>query len=139
MRDAKLHILQHSLGVDEFGRGRQYRNHFVTGEGSIDHPHCMALVEMGLMTKHAGSALTGGDDLFHVTEAGRRYVVEHSPAPPKLSRSKSRYREYLEADSSYSLGDWLKLRRYEPEANGAISGKRASFVIVDEFADMVPF
>src|SRR6478609_3022343 len=43
----QLHILQHSLGLDEHGRGTMYRSHFVTGEGSKDHADCMALVEAG--------------------------------------------------------------------------------------------
>ena len=132
MTSAKLHMLQHSLGADEFGRGRQYRNHFVTGEGSIDHPHCMALVEMGLMTKHRGSALTGGDDLFHVTDAGKRYMAEQSPAPPKLTRSQTRYHEYLDADSSDSFADWLKRGGYKPRPYVTHDGD----VLAD---DMVPF
>jgi hypothetical protein len=42
-----LHILQHSLGLNEYGRGTFYRNRFVTGEGSIDRLLCMELVELG--------------------------------------------------------------------------------------------
>lgn len=80
--DARLHILQHSLGLNEHGQGRAYRNHFETGPGSTDHAHCMALVESGLMARGVGSALTGGDDLFTVTEAGRAFVAENSPPPP---------------------------------------------------------
>jgi hypothetical protein len=90
-----LHILQHSLGVDKHGQGRQYRNHFVTGEGSIDHPDCSALVRAGLMTRQKGGALTGGDDAFFVTDAGKLYVAENSPPPPKLTRSQQRYRDWL--------------------------------------------
>lgn len=78
-----LHILQHSLGVDRFGRGEQYRNHFVTGEGSVDHPICMEAVERGLMHRRSGDALTGGDDLFTVTDAGKAWVAEHSPKPDR--------------------------------------------------------
>jgi hypothetical protein len=103
-----LHILQHSLGVDRFGRGRQYRNHFVTGEGSLDYPDCQALVAAGLMRRQKGSPLTGGYDAFFVTDEGRRYVSEHSPCPPKLTRSQARYRRYLAADGSLSFGEWLR-------------------------------
>lgn len=106
-RDPLLHILQHSLGVDGFGQGRQYRNHFVTGEGSDDFPHCMALVERGLMTHREGNALTGGDDLFCVTDAGKAFVAEHSPKPPRLTRSQKRYRDYLKADSGGSFAEWI--------------------------------
>ena len=104
----QLHILQHSLGVDQHGRGQQYRNHFVTGEGSIDYPHCMALVEAGLMTQRKGNALSGGDDVFFVTDAGKAYVAEHSPPPPKTTRSQRRYQAYLDSDTSMSFLDWVR-------------------------------
>ncbi|WP_037437843.1 hypothetical protein [Sinorhizobium fredii] len=107
--DAKqLRILQHSLGLDQYGRGTFYRNHFVTGEGSKDHADCMALVAVGFMTVRSGSALSGGDDIFHVTDSGRTAVVANSPEPPKLSPGKQRYLDWLEADCSMSFIDWLK-------------------------------
>ena len=104
----RLEILQHALGVDQYGRGSQCRSHFVTGEGSTDHPDCMALFEAGMMTRRAGATLPfGGDDLFHVTDAGRAFVAEHSPAPPKLTRSQLRYQRWLDADCNMSFGEWL--------------------------------
>ena len=104
----KLHILQHSLGVDQYGRGNQYRRHFVTGEGSIDHPVCMALVDAGLMTRCASSPMTGGDDGFLVTDAGRAWMAENSPAPPKLTRSQQRYQDYLNADCGLSFIEYCR-------------------------------
>jgi hypothetical protein len=89
---ALLHVIQHSLGVDEYGDGDQYRNHFVTGEGSIDYPVCMDAVARGLMSRRDGNPLTGGDDLFLVTAAGRQWMTANSP---KLSRAKRRYRDWL--------------------------------------------
>ncbi|ASY56454.1 hypothetical protein SS05631_c15180 [Sinorhizobium sp. CCBAU 05631] len=80
----------------------------MTGEGSKDHADCMALVELGFMTVRSGSALSGGDDIFRVTDAGRAAVIANSPEPPKISRSKQRYLDYLEADCSMSFIDWLK-------------------------------
>lgn len=71
MSPEQLDILRHSLGLDGNGHGLPYRHHFVTGMDSTDHPHCMALVEMGFMVRHLGNELTGGDDLFLVTDAGR--------------------------------------------------------------------
>lgn len=105
---AQLDILQHSLGVDQYGRGRQYRNHFVTGAGTTDFPHCMALVEAGLMTRRPGTAISGWDDVFTVTRAGVRAVAEHSPTPPKLTRSQRRYQEFLDADCGLKFGEWLR-------------------------------
>jgi hypothetical protein len=108
---ANLHILQHSLGVDQYGRGRRYRNHFCTGPGSTDWNDCNALVADGLMVRRDGSALTGGDYLFTVTDAGQRHVTEHSPAPPKLTRSKQRYQDYLDADTGLSFREWIGTAR----------------------------
>lgn len=90
-----LHILQHSLGVDQHGEGEQYRNHFVTGEGSDDHPDCMALVAAGLMIVRLSPPHMGGMDMFAVTLAGKVYVAEHSPPAPKLTRGQRRYRDWL--------------------------------------------
>jgi hypothetical protein len=108
---AQLHILQHSLGVDKHGRGEQYRNHFVASEGHHDWADLLALVEAGLMTRRAGNQLSGGADVFYVTEAGKRHVAEHSPKPPKLTRSQQRYEDYLAEDSGLRFGEWLKSRR----------------------------
>jgi len=94
--DNKLHILQHSLGVDEYGEGNQYRNHFVTGEGSNDWESCNELVELGMMTVNRNHNLSGGDDCFFVTDAGKNFVLENSPKKPKISRSKQRYTRFLE-------------------------------------------
>lgn len=109
----KLHILQHAIGRDQHGQPRyphnpEFRNHFVTGPGSHDHPTCLELVAEGLMTRSAPSVLTGGDDCFHVTDAGRAWVRENSPPPPKLTRSQRRYEAFLDADSGLTFGEWLK-------------------------------
>lgn len=109
--DEKLHILQHSLGLDRYGQGNTYRNHFVTSNGTHDWPHCQTLVSDGLMSRFPPSALTGGSDCFVVTAAGRAYVAEHSPQPPKLTDGQRRYREFLQADSGLTFGEWLKARR----------------------------
>ena len=104
-----LHIIQHSLGVDQFGQGNQYRNYFVTGEGSVDHPICMEAVGLGLMKiMRAKYELYGGDDMFAVTDEGKAWMAENNPAPPKLTRSQQRYQRYLESDSGVSFGEWMK-------------------------------
>lgn len=104
----QLHILQHSLGVDEYGQGNMYRNHYVG-----DCESCRPLVSLGLMTEHPASELTGGDPLFRVTEAGKKAMIEASPKPPKLTRGQKRYREFLDSgagDCGYTFGTWLKRR-----------------------------
>lgn len=110
LTEEHLHVLQHSIGADEHGRIVRGggRNHFVTGDGSKDHLLCVALVEYGLMTRRPGSAISGGDDIFHVTAAGRLYVERRSPPPPKLTRGQQRYQQFLDEDCGYSFGEWLQ-------------------------------
>ncbi len=110
----QLHILQHSLGVDDYGQGRQYRNHFVTGPESDDFADCRALVEMEFMKDHGPQNLTGGMHTFTVTPAGVDAVAFQSPVPPpqpKLTRSQKRYRDYVDADSGLSFSEWLGITR----------------------------
>lgn len=110
MNEKQLHILQHSLGLDKYGRGTCYRNHFVTGEGSNDHPDCMALVEAGYMGVRKNHPLAGGDDGFWVTELGKIAAREHSPSPPKLTKGQQRYQDYLRYDSSMTFIEYIKYR-----------------------------
>lgn len=109
-RSRRLEILQHAIGANQFGRYERscHRNYFVTGEGSTDHPDCLALVELGFMTRTPGNAITGGGDVFRVTRGGMTYVAENSRTPPKLTRSQRRYLEWLDADSVFTFGEWLK-------------------------------
>lgn len=74
MSKKERHILQHALGISN--GGKEYRNHFVAGEGSTDYPHCESLVEKGYMTRRDGSPLTGGDYVYFVTDAGRQALKE---------------------------------------------------------------
>ena len=111
MPNTKLHILQHSLGLDQYGQGKSYRNYFITGPNSTDYKHCLELVAMGLMRQTVGNSITGGDDVFRVTDAGRQFVASNSPTPPKLTSGQKRYQEFLDADSGLKFGEWLKSRR----------------------------
>lgn len=112
MNAEQLHILQHSLGLDQYGRGAMYRNHFVTGEGSVDYPHCMALVEAGHMNVRKQHPLSGGDDCFWVTDAGKKAVVDNSPAAPKLTRGQQTYRDWMNYDSDMSFIDYAKMKSH---------------------------
>lgn len=108
MNAKQLHVLQHSLWLDQYGRGTHYRNRFITGPGSKDFGHCQALVQAGLMQDHGVRELAGGDHLFTVTEAGRMAVREQSPPAPKLSRGRQRYLEFLSSDCGEGFGIWLR-------------------------------
>lgn len=107
----QLHILRHALGIGDCGTKPPYRNHFVTNVDSSDHPHCMALVERGLMSRRTGNALSGGDDVFSVTADGR---LAAAGTWVKQPRSKQRYADYLHSDSNLPFGEWLRARRYNP-------------------------
>lgn len=113
-----LHILQHSLGLDEYGRTRGgNRNFFGTGEGNPDHVMCEQAVARGLMTKRATRlAFCPHEDVFYVTDAGKAWILEVSPKPPKIPASKSRYRAYLDARdySDMTFAEFLKGRWYLP-------------------------
>lgn len=114
----RLHILQHALGLDGHGRDSRgvlcpdetYRNRFVTDDDSDDGALCIALVADGLMERRAPRKVFDGMSCFMVTEAGRAYVREHSPPPPKVSRGRARYLEYLRVADVYdgTFGDWLR-------------------------------
>lgn len=106
----QLQILQHSLGVDQHGRGPQYRNYYVASEGRHSWAELLELTAAGLMTRHPGSVLTGGADCFLVTDDGKRCVATQSPPPPKLTRSQQRYEDFLDADCGLTFGEWLKSR-----------------------------
>lgn len=112
-----LHVLQHSLGLNKYGQGNQYRNHYVAG--ADDAAKCRELVAMGYMAERPSSELTGGDPLFHVTPAGIDVVALQSPAPPKLTRSQKRYREYLNAADSFK-SFWHFLRYEQAKKRGEI-------------------
>lgn len=110
--DPTLHIIQHSLGCDQYGQGEQYRNRFITGEGSIDHPICLEAVKRGLMKcVRAKYELYGGMDAFVVTDQGKQWMAENSPPPPKLTRSQKRYQAFLNYDGSASFGEFIRWYR----------------------------
>lgn len=104
MTTKQLEILQHSVGVDQYGQGRMYRNHFCAGER--DATDCRELVAQGLMWNWEREGLPYYN--CSVTDAGKAAIREHSPKPPLLTRSQQRYRRFLDADSGYSFIEWLR-------------------------------
>lgn len=109
LTDEQLHILQHSLGVDGFGQGNQYRNRFVTHAHTPDGKLCEELVGLGYMQNHGTMGdLSGGMNCYAVTPKGIDAVALQSPAPPKVSRGKARYQRYLRSEVNETFGEWLK-------------------------------
>ena len=110
MNAEQLHILQHSLGVDEYGQGRIYRDYYCVG---LDDHKTLAvlreLVKAGWM-REGHKTNDGRDQYFHVTQLGISAMKGHSPAAPKLSRSAQRYRDFLNADCGMEFGEYLKWR-----------------------------
>jgi hypothetical protein len=104
----QLEILQHSLGVDRFGQGRQYRNHFCAG--GTDAEVCKELVDLGFMKQHETTSWLPYYNCS-VTTAGKAAMSTASPKPPRLTRSQIRYREFLEADSSMTFFEWIKTEK----------------------------
>ena len=105
-----LHILQHSLGVDQHGRGSHYRNHFATGPTGPDFDLCNQIVAMGFMRDHGPRELTGSMHTFTVTGNGIDAVAVQSPPAPKLTRAQSRYRAWLNEDSGKSFSQYIRRR-----------------------------
>lgn len=111
MTPEQLHILQHSLGVDQYGQGKTYRNHYCVGldEGNATLADIRALVALGWMVE--GHKINEDrDQYFHVTQFGQFAMKTHSPKPPKVSRGRQRYLEFLNADSGMTFGEFLKWR-----------------------------
>ena len=100
-----LQILQHALGLDQYGQGSMCRNHFCAG--GKDEQVCRDLVDAGLMVQVQTTSVFPYYNC-RVTAKGIDYVALNSPAPPKLTRSQERYRKFLNADCDMKFGEWLK-------------------------------
>ena len=72
MNKNEIQIIKHTLGLDY--KKEPFRNHFVTGEGTVDFPICEGLVERGFMIKREHSLLSTGDFVYYVTEEGKKAI-----------------------------------------------------------------
>jgi hypothetical protein len=110
MQNKALDALQHALGRDKYGQPNpsnpDYRNHYVAGPGHDSWEVLLKAVSDGLMVRRKGNAITGGSDVFAVTDAGKAYIAEHSPKPPKLTSAQKRYRDWVKADSYKSFAEF---------------------------------
>lgn len=105
--DKHLHILRHSLGLDDNGRGNQYRNRYVCGPGHHSWSDCLELWERGLMIRHGRRELFGGDYLFMLTAEGKAAVESARPAPTKTTRSQRRMELFRSLDCGLSFREFL--------------------------------
>lgn len=132
-----LHILQHTLGLDQYGQppeGRRpcadddypncYRNNYVIGAEAPDFYLLRELVEAGLMMDAGPKKMLGGMHVFHATRAGFEAVKKHSSPPPKVSKAKRRWRHFCdvrEVCPGLSFGDYLRAPwRAESEARAGV-------------------
>lgn len=108
----QLHILQHSLGVDEREEKRcPYRNHYVAAEGQTELEQ---LVALGMMTPGRAVGWMDPDDrVYRVTEAGRAVALAALPPVPKRTRSQARYRRYMRVADLMSFREFMDAEREE--------------------------
>jgi hypothetical protein len=108
MTTEQLHILQHALGVDSYGLGEQYRNHYVGGA-----EQCRPLVALGYMAECKPRSISGGDVWFIVTEQGKKAVKDESPKPPKITRSQQRMMDYRDLADAFdcTFKDFLQISK----------------------------
>jgi hypothetical protein len=125
MTTRHLEILQHALGLDQYGKvryfkdGREYygfmpnRNYFCAGDD--DEPDCRELVAMGLMAQHRTTEVFP-DFNCSVTDAGKEAVRKESSTPPKLTRSQERYRKYLRVGDCFeNFREYLRYLKQKKE------------------------
>lgn len=120
MTPRQIEILQHSLGVDQYGcipKGFTSftRNFFCAG--AADEPDCRELVALGYMEQRRTTSVFP-DFNCAVTPKGIKAMREASPKEPKLTRSQLRYRRFLDADCDMSFMDWI---RYEQDSRFMVS------------------
>jgi hypothetical protein len=120
----ELHILRHSLGLDDTGRGSQYRNSYVLGPDCPSFATLKYLEARGLMTDHGPRAVFGGMHGFTVTPAGRAIAATPDRLPRK-ERGRRIYRFWLSISDCFpdsTFRDFLT----EPEFAGARERARQS-------------
>lgn len=113
MTPQQLEILQHALGLDQYGQGVSTRNHFCAGGDDV--AVCAELVAIGYMRTFQRSWLPYYN--CYVTQAGREAVQRESPKPPKLTRSQIRWRQWMNVAYVFN-GDFKAWLRYEKEKAG---------------------
>ena len=126
MTPNQLHILQHSLGCDEYGMAeRMYRDE---GDGAMGYyrnryvsdpdADLTALVDMSYIRDCGSMEICGSMHYYRVTKEGLAAMKAASPKPPKLLRSAQRYRDFLRADLGCSFTEYLKNGWYKPARHG---------------------
>lgn len=120
--ERQLRLLHHTLGLCPDQR-KACRNHYVAGPGHYAMQDLEALVELKLMVVGRTPAFCDPTDVvFHASEEGERYALQHLPPPPK----KNKFTEYLDWDSCETFGNWL-LGGMKPEVERRERGGRFEY------------
>jgi len=99
----QVELMQHALGINERNR-EPCRNYFHASPEHSDNSDLELLVAAGLMTSRAAPSFCAeGDVVYHVTDAGKELAISSLPAPKK----RTRYQEYLNADTCQTFAEWL--------------------------------
>jgi hypothetical protein len=124
----QLHILQHSLGCNEYGLSEHmrpdegdgcfgyYRNRYV----SPPNDDLIGLVQLGYMRdlSFQNPYIWGHQNhCFSVTREGVTAMLAQSPRPPRVSRARRRYLQWLwvaDAFGGMKFGEWLRRKLYKP-------------------------
>ncbi|EPH1406029.1 hypothetical protein MMK79_004767 [Klebsiella oxytoca] len=120
-----IELMQHALGINERNR-TPYRNYFLAGDGHADNEMWEKLVSDGFATSRPAPDFVGGGVLYHVTDKGEELAITSLPEPKK----KTRYEEYLDADSCLPFGEWLlgyQLPEVEYDRHGKCRMFRCSY------------
>ena len=120
MTKQQLEILEHALGVNQYGQGPMYRNDYCAGGDDVEV--CKELIAMGYMIQHK---TTDWLPYFNcsVTREGKKAVIEESPKPPKKTRSQLRMEEYRSFSDCYdcTFREFLDIQKtdwYKDMKNG---------------------
>lgn len=76
----EIKIMAHSLGYNTYpvfegwGKNGVYRNFFGTTANSSDNKACESLVQKGLMKVELGRTWSVSDKVYHITEAGKKWL-----------------------------------------------------------------
>lgn len=110
MIPAHLHILRHSIGLDDnghvkYGYKSSERNYYCTGPDCSGRADIMELEAAGLM-KFSHHINDGTSEIFYVTDAGKVAALK-DVMYPKLTKAQRRYRAFLRIDMGITFKDFL--------------------------------
>lgn len=76
MNSNHLHILQHALGLNQYGEGKLFRNYYCVVNKSREHRACKAMVKDEVMEEIKN--ISGRYTVFKVTPKGIELVGRNS-------------------------------------------------------------